>query len=142
MMPRARFVAAAFALLIAAFARQTPARVRIVQPKNGDTVKTTDVRVVLEAQGIEIAPAAEKRPGTGHHHLFLDTDPTPPDSMIPVGVSGIVHLGRGQSEYTFTGVAAGSHRLIAVVAGWDHVPIKPLVVDTIRFVVATQVEPH
>ena len=140
MMPSLKFLAAACALVIAAAApAQAPMHARIVQPKNGDTVTTADVRVVVEAQGIEIAAAAEKRPGTGHHHLFLDTDLTAPDSMIPVGVSGIVHLGKGQSEYMFTAVPAGAHRLIDVVAGWDHVPIKPLVVDTIRFVVAA---PH
>ena len=95
----------------------------------------TSVHVVLEAQGVEIAPAAEHRAGTAHHHLFLDTDLTAPDAAVPVGVPGIVHLGKGQSEYTFEGVAPGVHRLIALLADPNHVPLKPLVADTARFTV-------
>ncbi len=125
----------ALALVIAGCARQPLARVRIAQPRNGDSVATAEVHVVLQAQGIEIVPATEKRPGTGHHHLFLDTDVTPPGEKIPQGVTGIIHLGRGQSDFTFTDVAPGDHRLIAVVADGDHIPLRPPVVDTIHFVV-------
>ena len=124
----------ALALVIASCARRPEARVTIAQPRDGDTLTTAEVRVVLEAQGIEIVPATEKRPGTGHHHLFLDTDVTPLGEKIPQGVTGIIHLGRAQSDFTFTDVAPGSHRLIAVVADADHVPIQPPVVDTIHFV--------
>jgi hypothetical protein len=126
--------AGALALVIATCSRRPEARVHIAEPRDGDTVTTADVRVVLEAQGIEIVPATEKRPGTGHHHLFLDTDVTPLGEKIPQGVTGIIHLGRGQSDFTFTDVAPGSHRLIAVVADADHVPIQPPVVDTMHFV--------
>ena len=94
-------LASALAFVLAASAAEKPARVRIVQPHNGDTVTTGDVRVVLQAQG----------------------------------VSGIIHLGRGQSEFTFSDVPAGGHRLIAVVADGDHVPLQPPLVDTVRFVV-------
>jgi uncharacterized protein DUF4399 len=123
------------AFLVAASAQGQSAHVRIVQPRDGDTLTTAEVRVVLEAHGVEIAPATDQRRGTGHHHLFLDTDVTPPNEKIPQGVTGIIHLGRGQSEFTFTDVPAGRHRLIAVVADWEHVPLRPLVVDTVRFVV-------
>ena len=119
-------------------AAQTPAaapKTTIVSPKNGDVVTGPSVHVVLAAQGIEIAAAAEKKPGTAHHHLFLDTNLTSPDSAIPFGVAGIVHLGKGQSEYTFDTVAPGSHRLIDVLADPNHVPLKPWVVDTVTFTV-------
>ena len=129
------FLAGALVLAVAVCARHPSARVHILQPHNGDTLTTSDVRVVLEAKGVEIIPAVEKRPGTGHHHLFLDTDLTPPNDTIPKGATGIIHLGRGQTEFTLTDVAAGAHRLIAVVADGDHIPLKPLVVDTVRFVV-------
>jgi hypothetical protein len=109
--------------------------VKIVEPKQGATVTGTSVHVVLEAQGVEIAPAAEHRAGTAHHHLFLDTDLTASDVGIPAGMPGIVHLGKGQTEYTFEAVAAGPHRLIALLADPNHVPLKPLVADTVRFTV-------
>ena len=124
-------------------AAQAPAKsaapapsVRIMEPKHGATVTGTMVHVVLEAQGVEIAPAAEHRAGTAHHHLFLDTDLTAADVTIPVGMPGIVHLGKGQTEYTFEGVAPGVHRLIALLADPNHVPLKPSTADTVRFTVA------
>src|SRR4029077_11156868 len=116
--------------------RAAPAvRVRIVEPNQGGTVTGPAVHVKLEAQGVEIAPAAEHRAGTAHHHLYLDTDVTAADVGIPMGMPGIVHLGKGQTENTFEGVTAGPHRLIAVLAAPNHVPLKPLVVDTVRFTV-------
>jgi hypothetical protein len=108
---------------------------RIVEPKAGATVTGTSVHVVLEAQGIEIAPVAEHKAGTAHHHLFLDTDLSPADQPIPVGTPGIWHGGKGQTEYTFENVAPGPHRLIAVLADPNHVPLHPLAVDTVRFTV-------
>lgn len=111
------------------------AKVRIVEPKHDATVTGTSVHVVLEAEGVEIAPAAEHRAGTAHHHLFLDKDLTPADEAIPAGVPGIVHLGKGQTEYTFEGVAPGPHRLIALLGDPNHVPLKPLAADTVRFTV-------
>ena len=108
-------------------------QVRVVLPKENSTVAGPSVHVVLEAQGIEIAPAAAQRAGTAHHHLFLDTDVTASDAAIPMETAGIVHLGKGQSEYSFEGVKPGTHRLIAVLADPNHVPLKPLVADTVQF---------
>ena len=80
-------------------------------------------------------PGGPQRAGTAHHHLFLDTDVTASDAAIPMETAGIVHLGKGQSEYSFEGVKPGTHRLIAVLADPNHVPLKPLVADTVRFTV-------
>jgi len=110
-------------------------KVHIVAPAQGATTGAT-VEVKLEATGIEIAPAADKKPGTAHHHLFLDVNVTSPDSAIPVGNPRIVHLGKGQSTYTFEGVAPGLHRLIDVLADPNHVPLKPMVADTVHFTVS------
>jgi len=84
---------------------------------------------------VEVVPATDERPGTGHHHLFVDHDLTPLADTIPRGVTGILHLGRGQTEFVLDSLKPGPHRMIAVVADWRHVPLKPLVVDTVRFTV-------
>ncbi|HXQ29778.1 MAG TPA: DUF4399 domain-containing protein [Gemmatimonadales bacterium] len=110
-------------------------KVTIVSPKNGEVVTGPSVHVVLAVQGVEIAPAAEHRPGTAHHHLFLDVNVTAADSAIPAGVAGITHLGKGQTEYTYDTVAPGAHRLIDVLGDPNHVPLKPMVADTVHFTV-------
>src|SRR5438132_11921738 len=126
-------VLGAVLLLPAAAAAQAGhAKVKIVAPANGATV-SAPVKVVLEATGVEIAPATVERPGTGHHHLFVDHDLTPVDDTIPRGVTGILHLGRGQTEFVLASLKPGPPRVIAVVADWKHVPLKPPVVDTVRF---------
>ncbi len=110
------------------------AKVKITAPRNGATV-SGPVKITLQATGVEIVPATDERPGTGHHHLFVDHDLTPVDDTIPRGVTGILHLGRGQTEFVLDSLKPGPHRVIAVVADWRHVPLKPLVVDTVRFTV-------
>ena len=131
---RAPFVATFCALMLGTTVAcaQGP-KVRIVSPARDTVLKGTTVAVTLEAKGIEIAPAADHKAGTAHHHLFLDTEVSAADQPIPVGVAGIVHLGKGTSTYTFENVPPGEHRLIAVLADPNHVPLKPMVADTVRF---------
>jgi hypothetical protein len=68
-------------------------------------------------------------------HLFLDADLGDVTVPIPTMPDSIVHMGDASSAYTFENVASGPHRLIAVVADGAHVPLQPLVVDTVHFVV-------
>lgn len=113
---------------------QGGAKVKITAPRKGATV-SAPVKVTLVATGVEIVPATEERPGTGHHHLFVDHDLTGADDTIPKGVTGILHLGRGQTEFVLDSLKPGRHRVIALVGDWKHVPLKPLVVDTVTFTV-------
>jgi len=123
------------AALVAACAESKPGvSVTITSPAEGDTISDPDVRITLDASGIELAPAAEQRPGTAHHHLYLDTDFPALDSPIPAGMPNIVHLGLAQTEYLWQGLTPGPHRIIAVLADPGHVPIKPWVTDTVNFV--------
>ena len=119
---------------MAALGQTGHATVKIVSPANGSTL-SGPVKVVLQATGVEIVPATVERPGTGHHHLFVDHDLTPVDDTIPRGVTGILHLGRGQTEFVLDSLKPGPHRVIAVVGNWKHIPLNPLVVDTVRFTV-------
>lgn len=112
-----------------------PARAMIVQPADGDSVGP-DVRLTLGAEGVEVVAADGQRvQGRGHHHLFIDTDLTPPGSVIPAGVPGIVHIGTGASEWTVSGLTPGAHRIIAVLAYGDHVPMEGVATDTVRVMV-------
>ena len=112
----------------------TRAKVKITAPTNGATVSGA-VKVTLQATGVEIVPATVERPGTGHHHLFVDHDLTGLSDTIPKGVTGILHLGRGQTEFVLDSLKPGRHRVIALVADWRHVPLSPPVADTVTFTV-------
>lgn len=112
-----------------------PATVTILEPAEGDTVQGPDIRVVLDIGGMEIRPAGDMTPHSGHHHLYLDHDLTDPTQPIPAIPGAVIHMGDGSAEYVFEGVAPGDHRIIAVVGDFAHVPVQPWVVDTVFFTV-------
>ncbi len=118
-------------------AEDEPVRVWFIQPAEGDTVTGPHVDVVLGASGVEITAADVHEDGTGHHHLFVNTDLTPFSDTIPDGTPGILHLGRGQTEFEVRDLEPGENRLIAVIADWGHVPLSPPAVDTIHFTVVS-----
>jgi hypothetical protein len=111
-----------------------PITVELLTPSDGVEVLGTSVQVRLAAEGIEIAPAAELRPGAAHHHLFIDRDVAVWGAAIPAE-PGILHLGAGQTEHMVTGLEPGEHRIIAVLGDNLHVPLQPPVADTVRFTV-------
>ncbi len=106
-------------------------RVTILEPATGATVDGPDLRIVLDISGMEIRPAGDMTPHSGHHHLYLDHDLTDPTEPIPAIPGQIIHMGDGSSEYVFEGVTPGEHRVIAVVGDYVHVPLQPWVVDTV-----------
>ena len=84
---------------------------------------------------VPIVPAGDMTPGTGHHHLYLDTDLGDMSMPVPTVPGSVVHMGDGSRAYTFENLTSGPHRIIAVVADGAHVPLQPLVVDTVEFVI-------
>jgi hypothetical protein len=112
----------------------TAAKVEITEPANGATV-SRPVKVVLIATGVQITPATDSTPGTGHHHLFVDHDVTPASDTMPRGVTGIIHLGRGQTEFVLDSLKAGKHRVVAVIGDHNHRSLNPMAADTVEFTV-------
>lgn len=111
-----------------------PVTVQISSPRNGATV-SNPVTIKLVATGVRIAPASDERKGSTHHHLFVDKELSWLNDTIPQGSPGIIHLARGQKEFVLPSLTPGSHRVIALLANWDHVPLNPLVADTVTFTV-------
>jgi hypothetical protein len=110
------------------------AGVTITSPAKGATTGK-DVTVTLHAQGVTMAKADGKKvEGIGHYHLFLDTIPTPDNAPIPPTNKKIVHIGTGDSTFTFKGLSAGPHTIIAVIGYGDHSPM-PGRRDTVNFTV-------
>jgi hypothetical protein len=93
----------------------------IVSPKEGDSTGT-DVTVTLSKQGpVTIEKASgTKADGVGHYHLFLDTATVADGSVIPPTTAHMVHIGTGDSTYTFKGLTPGAHQIIAVIGYGDH----------------------
>ena len=58
---------------------------------------------------------------------------SPEGEMIPQDNPRIIHMGDGRMNHTFAAVEAGEHRIIAVLADLAHVPLVPLVADTVTF---------
>lgn len=127
--------AAAPAPAVAPAAPAAPAvAVNIVSPAEGDSTGA-DVKVVLNEQGAKIEKAAgTKVDGVGHYHLFLDTADVADGTVIPANSKHVAHIGTGDSTYTFKGLAAGPHQIIAVIGFGDH-SAMPEKRDTVNFVV-------
>jgi hypothetical protein len=109
--------------------------VTIVTPMNGALINGTEINVTLSST-VEILPAGDMTPGTGHHHLYLNADLTPADQPIPTVPGSIVHMGDASTAFVFEDVEPGTYRLIAVVADGAHFPLEPWVVDTVEFTVS------
>jgi hypothetical protein len=111
------------------------AGVTIVSPKDGDTT-SADVAVVLSKEGpVTIEKAnSTKAEGVGHYHLFLDTTAVADGQVIPPATKHMVHIGTGDSTYTFKGLTPGQHEIVAIIGYGDHSAMAAKR-DTVHFVV-------
>ena len=109
--------------------------VAIVSPKDGDSTGA-DVTVVLSKEGpVTIEKASgTKADGVGHYHLFLDTVVVAEGQVIPPTTKHMVHIGTGDSTYTFKGLTPGQHEIVAVIGYGDHSAMAAKR-DTVRFTV-------
>lgn len=109
-------------------------RVDILAPAEGDSV-SLPVTIRLSATGVEVIPASGVvEAGKGHHHVLIDVDV--PDPSLPLPAQpGVIHLGSGAQELVLDSLPPGPHRLIAVFAAGNHVPMPEVRPDTVRFVV-------
>ena len=108
--------------------------VTITAPADGDSV-SLPFTVRLEAHGVEVVPATGTvEPGKGHHHLAIDGD-APSDSMPLPAAPVVIHMGNGATEKVIDSLSPGSHRIIAIFASGDHVPMTTVKRDTITVIV-------
>ncbi len=120
--------------LVAALGCSAAPSVRIAAPNDGDTLSGSFL-VRLTATGVRVVPATGTAvAGEGHHHVYIDADPGNDPGAILTG-PGIVHLGKGVDTLRVDSLVPGSHRIIAVFAAGDHVPMAGVRRDTAQFVV-------
>jgi hypothetical protein len=104
-------------------------RVRFIEPTDGATVQSP-VRVRFDVVGYEVRPAGDLSPGTGHHHLIINSEPIPAGAPIPFDNSHL-HYGSGQVEATVE-LPPGTYTLTAQFADARHVAYGGLLTATIR----------
>jgi hypothetical protein len=95
-------------------------------PRNNTTVPTK-FKVLIGLRDMGVAPAGVQKVGTGHHHLFVDTQLKRVDQPIPNDPQHI-HLGNGQTEVEVT-LPPGRHTLQLVLGDHDHIPHDPPVMS-------------
>jgi LPXTG-motif cell wall-anchored protein len=136
----------AFGLLLSlAFA--TPAlaqpqpQIVITAPSDGARVAGPDVTVTIRVTGTTLVPAADAQKLEDMHvHYLLDVDPAPYLSgatPFPQGNPNIVHS--GALSNTFTGVAAGAHKVAVVLGLSNHLAVQPPVDPSVSFTLGGQV---
>jgi len=103
-----------------------------VEPKNGATVEQ-EFKVVMGVRGMEIKPAGDDTPNTGHHHLLIDASPVKKGDVIPADEHH-VHFGKGQTETTVK-LAPGKHKLQLQFADGTHRSYGPAMSKTITVTV-------
>ncbi|OZY46885.1 DUF4399 domain-containing protein [Pseudomonas lundensis] len=103
------------------------AKISIISPADGATVDKT-FTVKFGVEGIQLAPAGDQTPNTGHHHLLIDVDqPIAAGQVIPADANH-VHFGKAQTEAEVT-LAPGKHTLQLELADKNHMTFEPVIVS-------------
>lgn len=103
------------------------ASVRISNIEDKATLPTTFV-VKFEVTGMEVVPAGDKTPNSGHHHLMIDVQALQSASQPLPANDKIIHYGAGQTEAEIT-LKPGRHTLQLMFADANHVPFNPIVMS-------------
>jgi hypothetical protein len=106
------------------------AKINIVSPKAGAKVKSP-VTIVFGHKGLELAPAVDKTPKSGHFHLLIDQG-VPDDLSVPLPTTDhLLHYGKAQTEVTLDAskLPPGKHTLQLIMGDASHIPHNPALVS-------------
>jgi hypothetical protein len=106
------------------------AKINIISPKSGAKV-TSPVTIKFGHKGLDIAPAGDKTPNTGHFHLLIDQG-LPSDLTAPLPTTDhLLHYGKAQTEVTLDAskLPPGKHTLQLIMGDGSHVPHNPALVS-------------
>jgi hypothetical protein len=108
------------------------AKVIFVSPKDGDKVKSP-VKIVMGVEGVEVKPAGELAPNTGHHHVIIDAAGVTAGETVPKDEKH-VHFGKGQTEAELE-LTPGEHTLTLQFADGNHTSYGDVLATTIKITV-------
>jgi hypothetical protein len=132
---KSRFITSLFAasvLLAAAAAQAAEPSVSFTAPMDGAVV-TSPFDVKFAVTGMEVKPAGEMAPNTGHHHLLINTGPIAKGAPIPMDDTHL-HYGKGQTEAKVT-LPPGKYKLTMQFADGAHQSYGPALSKTINITV-------
>jgi len=114
--------------LLAASAAQAADRVFFIEPADGATVSTRFM-VKFGLEGYRIGKLKDMTPGTGHHHVLINSGPVPKGEPIPVHEQS-KHYGTGLTEATLN-LPPGEYRLTLQFGDGEHESYGPEASHTI-----------
>lgn len=119
-------------LFLASMGAWAQSSVSFVEPKDGATV-SSPFKVRLDVKGLTAAPAGDVKPGTGHHHVLINSDGYAKGEEIPFTRRNL-HMNQGQSEIQIT-LVPGTYKLTAQFADGAHKSLGPEFARTITVTV-------
>lgn len=98
----------------------SPAKLKIVSPKNGQVVHGITVEMKVSLKGAKIVPATTTNivPDEGHLHVILD------DQLISM---------TGTTTQLLSNLTPGQHLLKVEFVASDHAPFDPRVIAAVAF---------
>ena len=104
------------------------ARVFFITPEDGATV-SNPVRIEFGIDSMDVVPAGNDAPNSGHHHLIIDAEL--PDLGLPIPASdNYIHFGDGSTS-TERDLEPGEHTLQLLLGDHLHVPHDPPVMSPV-----------
>ena len=102
------------------------AKLYIIAPKDGKTVKAGKVTIKFGLKGMGVCPAGLYLEHTGHHHLLINMDAKELDQSLPIPtIEGkCLHYGKGQTEVTLE-LPKGKHTLQLILGNYAHIVHDP-----------------
>ncbi len=106
--------------------------VSFISPHDGEKV-TSPVTIKFGVTGMQVRPAGDMTPNTGHHHLLINEKPIPDKQVVPTDDTHL-HYGQGQTEAVVK-LPPGKYRLTAQFANGAHQSYGPGMSKTIDIIV-------
>jgi hypothetical protein len=100
------------------------AQVYFIWPSDGAVIHKGKFWVRMGLRNMGIAPKGTEMPGTGHHHLLIDTD-LPANMDEPIASDrNHLHFGAGETEARVE-LPPGKHTLQLLLGDQNHIPHDP-----------------
>lgn len=106
--------------------------VAITEPADGATV-SSPFKVKFAVSGMEVKPAGDMAPKTGHNHLLINAGSVAAGQVIPMDETHL-HFGKGQTEAEVK-LAPGTYMLTSQFANGAHQSYGPEMSQTIKVTV-------